>query len=96
MATDSLTKYTCDECEVSIIAETKPRGWVRLLSTKSSHSTVGSDVQHHSFPPVVYSPSNRVTTKALPEKGWWCSAKCLSTWVHKAAEDVIERAKLNH
>lgn len=96
MATASLTNYTCDECGVSIISEAKPRGWVRLLSTRRSTGLTIPEIQHHSFPPVVYSPSRRVTTRALSEKAWWCSAKCLSTWVHRAAEDVIERAKLNH
>lgn len=94
MATSSLTNYTCDECGNYVISEVKPRGWVRLLSTKFRTGSTGSEVMHHGLPPVVY--STPATTKGLPEKGWWCSAKCLSTWVHRAAEDVIERAKLNH
>lgn len=92
MGKQSLYRYTCDECRAEVIADAAPRGWLRLLAGKRPSGGGGASLpEQHGAAPVLWTP--RAFT-AVPTDGYWCSAQCLTTWVGRAANKVVEEAKL--
>lgn len=88
MSKQSLHRYTCDGCGEVLISEKVPRGWVRILSQQQR--TSGGRLDHHT-PPALWTPTK---SKAFPEDGHWCSPDCIASAVKKAAEELIEMAKV--
>lgn len=90
MGKERLYRFSCEECELVLIAEEVPNGWVRLLSTRSTSSSGGQGIRHHQDPPVVWTPIQSVP---LPDDAHWCSPECMGAWVTARATEAVERAK---
>lgn len=92
MGTENLKRYSCDGCDEEVIASSTPKGWVRIVSSDQRGTEGGRrhySPQYRGHPPFLWTPSE---LGPFPDDAHWCSPACLSDWVYREAQKIVEEA----